>query len=107
MLIAGPLRRVRRRVLSAMNSEGDCTAGSESSRILRGRGFRSLSKAFDKERYAKVEVMCSFPVEQVKTDVGNRGANRLVHCVARLRLSRLSATEQGAARGFSGLRLHR
>jgi hypothetical protein len=69
--------------------------------------FRSLSKAFDKERYAKVEVMCSFPVEQVKTDVGNRGANRLVHCVARLRLSRLSATEQGAARGFSGLRLHR
>jgi hypothetical protein len=26
-----------------------------------GRGFRSLSKAFDKERYAKVEVMSSSP----------------------------------------------
>jgi adenine-specific DNA methylase len=29
------MRRVRRRVLSAMKSEGDCTAGSETSRILR------------------------------------------------------------------------
>jgi hypothetical protein len=29
-----------------------------------GRGFRSLSKAFDKERYAKVEVMCSSPVSE-------------------------------------------
>jgi hypothetical protein len=35
LFIAGPMRRVRRRVLSAMKSEGDCTAGPESSRMLR------------------------------------------------------------------------
>ena len=29
-----------------------------------GRGFRSLSKAFDKERYAKVEVMGSSLVSE-------------------------------------------
>jgi hypothetical protein len=28
------------------------------------RRFRSLSKAFDKERYAKVEVMSSSPVSE-------------------------------------------
>lgn len=28
------------------------------------RGFRSLSKAFHKERYAKVEVMSSSPVSK-------------------------------------------
>ena len=31
-----------------------------------GRGFRSLSKAFDKERYAKVEVMSSSASGQSK-----------------------------------------
>ena len=30
--------------------------------------------------------------------MGDRGANRLVHCMARLRLSRLSAPPTGAAR---------
>jgi len=34
------------------------------------------------------------------------GANRLVNFMARLRLSRLSATEMGAARRVSFLRLH-
>jgi hypothetical protein len=35
------------------------------------------------------------------------GANRLVNCMARLRLSRLSAIEMGAARRVFLLRLHR
>jgi hypothetical protein len=39
--------------------EGDCTAGDGKLKDTTGRGFRSLSKAFDKERYAKVEVMGS------------------------------------------------
>jgi hypothetical protein len=39
--------------------------GGEKFKDTTGRGFRSLSKAFDKERYAKVEVMGSSLVSEV------------------------------------------
>jgi hypothetical protein len=50
---------------------GNYMAAAEMSMILRvgsnrTRRFRSLSKAFDKERYAKVEVMSSSLVNRVK-----------------------------------------
>ena len=61
------------------------------------RRFRSLWKACHKERYAKVEVMRSSLVNRLKSR-GGSWREPPVHCMARLRLSRLSVVETGAAR---------
>jgi len=51
-----------RRRVSDENLQGGYGGGGKF-KDTTGRGFRSLSKAFEKERYAKVEVMRSSLVE--------------------------------------------
>ena len=61
------------------------------------------------KKFSGLQVVISkklFPIEVHPHGRGS-GANRLVNCMARLRLSRLSATEMGAARRVFFLRLHR
>jgi hypothetical protein len=56
-----------------VNCAADDTASFRLAKMLhvgsnkKSRRFRSLSKAFHKERYAKVEVMCSSPVNRSKS----------------------------------------
>ena len=69
-----------------------------------GAGHRIVARMHQEDRYGKVEVMSSCWLREMTLksySLSDRGANHFVDCMARLRLSRLSALEMDAVRRVS------